>query len=49
MLILSNFPPAQRSTKWCAADPGSSCGAWAPDQRSTAPLRYALHRARGTR
>jgi len=43
---------AQRSTseaKWCAADPGSLRSVAFPDQRCTAPLRYALHRIRDTR
>src|SRR5262245_39679393 len=42
---------AQRSTsaaKWCAADPGSLRSVAVPDQRCTAPLRYALHRVRDT-
>ena len=41
---------AQRSTKWCAADPGPlRTELWAvPDQRCTAPLCYALHRIRDT-
>jgi hypothetical protein len=39
---------AQRSTKWCAADPGPFQTATVPDQRCTAPLRYALHRIRDT-
>jgi len=43
---------AQRSAseaKWCAADPGSLRSVAVPDQRCTAPLRYALHRLRDTR
>jgi hypothetical protein len=43
---------AQRSTKWCAADPGSSQSQHAdaetaktPDQRCTV---FTLHRIRGT-
>jgi len=40
---------AQRSTKWCAADPGPFQSVAVPDQRCTAPLRYALHRIRDTR
>jgi hypothetical protein len=42
---------AQRSTseaKWCAADPGPPQSVTVPDQRCTAPLRYALHRIRDT-
>jgi zinc protease len=39
---------AQRSTKWCAADPGSLRTVAVPDQRCTAPLRCALHRIRDT-
>jgi hypothetical protein len=42
-------PRTQRSTKWCAADPGPTfCGnlaAWVPAQRCTA---RALHRVRDT-
>src|ERR1044071_2687154 len=44
---------AQRSTKWCAADPGSSFTSqkesWVPDQRCTVPLRFTLHRIRDRR
>src|SRR6266511_5383655 len=46
-----NVSRAQRSTseaKWCAADPGSSQSVAVPDQRRTAPLRFALHRIRDT-
>ncbi len=39
---------AQRSTQWCAADPGPPQSVTVPDQRCTAPLRYALHRIRDT-
>ena len=39
---------AQRSTKWCAADPGPLRSVAVPDQRCTASLRYALHRVRDT-
>jgi hypothetical protein len=39
---------AQRSTKWCAADPGSLRSVAVPDQRCTASLRCALHRIRDT-
>src|SRR6266516_3743973 len=39
-----NVSRAQRSTKWCAADPGSFGSLAVPDQRRTAPLRFALHR-----
>ena len=39
---------AQRSTKWCAADPGSLRSVAVPDQRCTASLRRALHRIRDT-
>src|SRR5439155_21002212 len=48
---LSSVSRAQRSTseaKWCAADPGSSQSVAVPDQRRTAPLRFALHRIRDT-
>jgi hypothetical protein len=48
---LRNVSRAQRSTseaKWCAADPGSSRSLAVPDQRRTAPLRFALHRIRDT-
>src|SRR5258708_1760794 len=40
---------AQRSTKWCAADPGPFQSVAVPDQRCTAPLCFALHRVRDTR
>jgi hypothetical protein len=39
---------AQRSTKWCAADPGSFQSVAVPDQRCTASLPLALHRIRDT-
>jgi len=37
---------AQRTTKWCAADPGPSQSEAVPDQRRTAPLRFTLRRIR---
>src|SRR5262249_27251273 len=40
---------AQRSTQWCAADPGPSRSVAVPDQRRTASLSLALHRIRDTR
>jgi hypothetical protein len=56
----SRVSRAQRSTKWCAADPGPFQSVAVPDQRChsasktrvtalMAPLRYALHRVRDTR
>ncbi len=40
---------AQRSTKWCAADPGPFQSVAVPDQRCTASLALALRRIRDTR
>jgi hypothetical protein len=45
-MIAFSVPRAQRSTQWCAADPGSR-SMWAPDQRRTVPLRFTLRRIRG--
>src|SRR5438128_1554427 len=41
-------PGRKRSTKWCAADPGPLRSVAVPDQRCTAPLRFALRRIRDT-
>jgi len=38
---LSSVSRAQRSTKWCAADPGPLRSVAVPDQRCTAPLCFA--------
>jgi hypothetical protein len=45
-MIAFSVPRAQRSTQWCAADPGSR-SMWTPDQRRTVPLRFTLRRIRG--
>jgi len=44
----SRVSRAQRSTKWCAADPGPFQSVAVPDQRCTASLSLALHRIRDT-
>src|SRR5262249_39517602 len=48
MLTLLMVSRAQRSTKWCAADPGPPRTLAVPDQRCTASRRFALHRIRDT-
>ena len=45
---LGGVSRAQRSTKWCAADPGSLQSVAVPDQRCNATPRSALHRIRDT-
>src|SRR6266446_6201956 len=48
LLRASYVSRAQRSTKWCAADPGPLRSVAVPDQRRTAALRFALRRVRDT-
>src|SRR5229473_5971003 len=47
--FLSLVSRAQRSTEWCAADPGPFRSVAVPDQRRTASLALALRRIRDTR
>ena len=52
LMLVSHVSRAQRSTKWCAADPGppKKLGRLERSRLSGAPLRksFALHRSRDT-